>query len=191
MNTISIKSELTGETYSGKSFEEVSKLCADGERAFKEEVAKKAESEKQKNVEVSKERKELSEAIEEAENRLDIVRAKYEDASKQADALLTEASEQAEKDLKEAEEAYNRVHKDVNKRLADARIKAKELLAPAKKEVEEAERAKFNALLKFSERFGSYNVRYTGDRAAKEYNRMQKQLERAFDGLFNNFNWLF
>lgn len=112
-----------------------------------EELTKAEEEKKTTALSVSKQKKELSDAISLADDNL--------------------------------EKALN----DYNKIKEDAYQTYLETLKPAKDAVDKAQKDKYEALSKFNEKFGTYMVSYTGDKALKEFERTS----RLFNSIFNRF----
>lgn len=153
-----IISEITGKEY--KSVQE----CEQAEKAFllkqklekeeKENYLKKVDEEKNKLATISAQKKELANKVEAENDKLDKAYEKYTEAKKQAREIVEEANK-----------------------------KARELLEPIEKEIRDCKTAKYNALMDFNKQFGAYNVKYTGEKAEKEYNRFLRER----DDIWNNF----
>ena len=137
------------------------KECLKAEKEYeleqkKKEQERKIEEEKLKEEKalISKEKKELADKISEAESNLKLAKENYKVAQDKAAELLEESNKQVT-----------------------------EILNTAKEEVKKAERARRDAIVEFSNRFGVYTKSYTGDAAIEEFNS-------AVTDFLNNF-WLF
>ena len=138
--------------------------CLDAEKQFEEDNKKKELVTAEKKALVSKQKKELSDAIANADKKVDEAYQGLEAARKEAAAIIKEAREKANTLVNEA----------------------------AKKvETETSERA--TQIAKFNEQFGPYMVTYTGSKAEEEYNRMIHQIREMFDwSPFSfSFHWPF
>lgn len=151
-----IISEVTGKEYT------TVQECVEAEKTFlaKQEAEKKAKAlkeleEKTKLSALSAKKKELADKVEDENDKLDKAYEKYTEAKKQARAIIEEANK-----------------------------KAKELLEPIEKEIRDCKTAKFNALMDFNKQFGAYNVKYTGEKAEKEYNRFLKERDDIWSNFF-------
>ena len=142
--------------YSDKTnqFYETVKACEQAEAIYDKKVAdekakyeadKKALEEKvaAEKALVSKRKKELSDAIELADEEYVAACKVYDVAKKQADDIMKEARE-----------------------------KANEILSVAAKDVEVASQKRLNAIAEFNKSFGVYRTTLTGARAADEFNRI-------------------
>lgn len=141
------------------------KECHKAELEFqvaKEQAEKKKQEEAKalevKKAEISKEKKVMADAIQEAETELN-----------EAYANLKIAKEQVQKILEES-----------NKQM-DA------ILKPAKEAVREAENKKFNAICEFNKKFGVYTKVYNGDKALEEFNRNRLFFNEIFNDFFKPF----
>lgn len=138
--------------------------CLDAEKQFDEDSKKRELAVAEKKALVSKQKKELSDAIANADKKVDEAYQGLEAARKEAAAIIKEARERANALVNEA----------------------------AKKvETETSERA--TQIAKFNEQFGPYMVTYTGSKAEEEYNRMVHQIREMFDwNPFSfSFHWPF
>lgn len=122
-----------------------------------------------------------------------------EEALFEEEVAFAEAAERAEEEKKLAEQKVSARKKELSKciedaddaldlahqMLAEAKVKCKEILDTANKEVsevmngatkavKEAEIVRIKAVEEFNKEFGPFKVSYTGDRARRE-------MERAFD----------
>ena len=128
----------------------------------------------QKNL-MEKERKQYDKEIEE--------RNKISLQKKELSNKVESAREELDKALEEYEEAKKKAQKIVE----DARKQAREILEPSEKKIAKCREDKYKALVEFNNRFGAYNVKYTGENARKEYDRWRKEIDSSFDDFFKNF----
>lgn len=144
-------SELTNETYNSPE------ACLEAEKNYKAQQQKMQDDLKRTSANISKEKKELSKAIEVADNKLTEANKLYEAAQHKAAEIL-------EKSNKEV----------------------KEILDAAKKEVKAAEQAKLDAVLAFNKKYGPYTTTLTGTQAAEEFNRNIKRFDNMFESLIRH-----
>ena len=151
--------------------ETLNKLFESSEELIKEEKAyKKAQDEAQKKA-----------AREQAAQ--EKAKAEFEQSKKQYAIAVEEA------DLR-VSEAYKilEIAKDAAKELSEEYIKKlSDIIEPAKQEVKEAEMARLQAIREFNEKFGTYKVNLSGDRATAEYMRARNYLADIFN-IFNKLN---
>ena len=127
------------------------KECKAAEQKFLKEKQQEArEKQLQKNA-VSKEKKELAAKVE------------------QADKALAEANERAKLAREKANEVLDEANKQISKILNDAR-----------EEVRLAEKARMDAIVEFTDKFGTYTASYSGAEAIKAYNNAMKELNNIF-----------
>ena len=124
------------------------------EKAEKAVEEKKAE-EANKLAAISKEKKELANAIDVADKALD-------EAYKELDVAREKARELQKKHLKELED----------------------LLHPAEEAVKAAQKNKYEALNNFNRKYGALTTTYTGAKAAEEMSRALKYFDDIFDHFF-------
>lgn len=101
-------------------------------------------------------KKELSQNIENAEKAVDAAYKNYEEARKYAAKLMEESN------------------KEIIRILDDA-----------KAEITKAEQCRTDAIVEFNQRYGTYKANYTGERAKRESERVQKMVEDIFGWPFN------
>ena len=65
--------------------------------------------------------------------------------------------------------------------MEDSNAKAKKLVEEANEKVKAATKEKYDAIAKFSEKYGAYSKKYTGEEARKELDRQ--------NNLFNSWFW--
>ena len=58
------------------------------------------------------------------------------------------------------------------------------ILEPAKKELTNAQKARYDAIQRFNDAYGPYSTTYTGARAADEFARAVADISTFFPGLF-------
>lgn len=134
-------SDLTKKPY------DTEKECLAAEAEYKKEQAAK----EAKQSSISKEKRELSKAIEDANDKLKEANKLYEVAQSKAKDLL----EKSNKEIKE-------------------------ILDNASKVVKEAQERKLNALIAFNKKFGTYTTTITGEEAAEEFNDIVEKIDKAF-----------
>lgn len=105
-------------------------------------------------------RKQLASDVESAENKLKEEYANYEVAKQKVEEL-------SKKYLEEVDS----------------------IMEPAKKAVQDAERARYEAIRKFNEAYGAYQVTLTGDRAAQEMVRALNDINNIHRNIFKNIFW--
>lgn len=104
------------------------------------------------------------------------------------------------KELATAVEAADEAVKDAYAKYETAKVKAEELskkyleeveaiLEPARKTVREAEQKRYEAIRKFNDSFGAYQVTYNGARAADELMKAINNIN-AKTNLFRDFFWI-
>ena len=135
-----------------KKFYETVEDCEKAEKEFEEEKEKLALEKATKDREISKRKKELSDKI-----------------------------EAAEKSADEAYKRYCKVKEETDNDLAECLKKCKERLSESKRELIKCEEDKTNAIREFNQEFGTFQKRYTGDKAITEFNRWVNTFDRLFD----------
>ena len=65
-----------------------------------------------------------------------------------------------------------------------------EILEPAQKAVKEAEKARYDAIRKFNDSYGAYQVTYTGARAADDMMKAISNINSRANKLFRDFFWI-
>ncbi len=118
--------------------------------------AEKEEDLKQSNI--SKQKKELSKAIEDADNKL-----------KEANKLYHIAQDKAKEIL---EKSNKEIHN---------------ILDVAEENVKKAEEEKLNAIIKFNKEFGSYKVALTNEDAVDAFDRSFERFDKTIKNIFKNF----
>ena len=110
----------------------------------------------EKNTQNENTKKELSHKIENAEKAVDAAYKEYEEARKYAAKLMEESNREIIRILDEA-----------------------------KANITEAEKLRADAIVEFNQRFGTYRANYTGERAQRESERVQKMVDDIFGWPFN------
>ena len=105
-------------------------------------------------VETEQSKKVLAQRIEDAERAVDIAYKGYEEAKSQAAEILEKS----------------------NKQVAD-------ILNVAKAQINAAEKERTNAIVAFNQKFGTYRVNYTGERAKTESERVNRMINDMFSAL--------
>lgn len=156
-------SELLGKTFNSEE------ECLKAEKAYTEKTRKEEEAKKLAAKEVSAQKKSLADKI------------------AKADEELTKAMEGYELSKEDVEDIYKEAKEEIDAIIAEAKDEANEILSAAKDKVRAAQHAKFNAVKEFNEKFGTYEVKYTGEKAANEFNRINKYVSNLMDSMFK---WL-
>lgn len=156
-----IYSEVTKQMYDSV------KECQKAEEAYAKQQIEAEEKAKALEAKVaeekaiaSKKRKELSDAIEKAEEEYVAAFNMYDVARKQADEIIL-----------------------------DAKKKASEVVAAAAKEVEKASEKKMKAVSEFNKEFGPYRTVVTGNKAVELHNKLLSNVNRMWPNLFNLDDW--
>lgn len=136
------------------------------------------------------------EALQEAESE--------KSATKKKRAATTEktatTSVPTRKELAAAVEAADAAVKDAYAKYETAKVKAEELskkyleevdaiIEPAKKAVKAAEQTRYEAIRRFNDSFGAYQVTYNGPRAADEFMKAINNIN-AKTNLFRDMFWI-
>lgn len=125
-----------------------------------------AETKHQEAVEAEEERKKAV-ASKKAARKKELAN-KVEDAEKAVDA--------AYETLDLAKQQCDEITKEANKAIS-------EILSEAQKNLKDAQRARVVALTEFNNEFGPYKTAYTGDKATREINRVQRIVDDVFKNL--------
>lgn len=91
-----------------------------------------------------------------------------------------EALEKANSELAIAEKKVEELSKEYLKA-------CEEILTPAKQNVQRAQQAKYDAIAKFNEQYGAYQVVLTGNRAAQEMIRAIEDMNARTANMFRRF----
>ena len=105
---------------------------------------------------------------------------------KQEEQALATKKELA-KEIESAEEKVNLAYKDydaaveaVKKLREEFNKKAEEILNPAKEAISKAQEDRYKAIRAFNERYGVYTTTLSGDKAAKELDRITHWIDSVF-----------
>ena len=104
---------------------------------------------------------------------------------------LAKKVEQADSSIEIAYDNYNKAKEEVPKLVDETKTKINQIMEPARKQIEEAEHAKYEAIKEFNSKYGVYTATYTGDKAEQHYNKMIKHFNSVFENMWKPFsNWL-
>lgn len=159
-------SEITKEFYNSE------KECLDAEKLFIEKQKAEEELKRQKNNELSAQKKVASERIEKSLEKLSDAYDKYELAEKNA------------------KEIYDKAYEEAKKILAKAINDGKDILKEASEVIKTAKDENSEAVADFNKKFGQYRVNFTGEKANKYFRTFEKEFT-SFDSLFDLFNKYF
>ena len=95
-----------------------------------------------------------------------------------------QSRKQAAKVVEDAEALVSEAYADLKKAEEEARHAYEKIVAPAKKKLQDAEHARYEAIRDFNTKYGVYSKRYTGKEAYDEFVRRLDQL----DDIWNIFN---
>lgn len=138
-----------------KSLFETERECESAEEEYLKKQQKEEAEKKAKAALVSKEKKELSDAV-----------------------------DLAEANLSKAYENYDLVKEEVRKIIEESNKKALDILNPAKEAIKAAQKEKYTAISNFNKKYGTYTAQYTGDKAYKEFKRSLSWLEDYLNTLW-------
>lgn len=126
------------------------------------------------------------EQLQEAENEVILANQKTELTKKE----MATAIERAEIKLDEAYKNYEAVREEAANILDTSNKQVEKMLKEAKQVITSAEQERANAIVEFNKQFGTYKVNYTGDRAKRESQRVNKMVEDLFSMLapFGTYN---
>ena len=145
-------SDLTGKTYD--SAEE----CTKADEAYEQEKKAKEEQKAKEQALISKEKKELADAVDAANKKIEDAYTGLEEAKKKAREILENSYKEAER-----------------------------IISEAKKPVTEAEKEKRDAMIAYNKKYGTYQRVYTGEEAEKEFARINKYFNDSIRSLFDGF----
>lgn len=100
---------------------------------------------------------------------------------------LAAAVEDAETALKEAHANYDVAKQKVEELSKKYLEEVDAILNPAKDAVKKAEQNRYEAIRKFNESYGAYQVTYTGERAAQEMLRTIHDIDKIHRDIFRSF----
>ena len=98
--------------------------------------------------------------------------------------VLADAVDEADKAVSTAYSNLEVVYAEANDILREAKQKANKLVDEAKTQLKNAQQKKFEAVSKFNEKFGTYTTTYTGDRALEELRRATSWVNDIFNNFF-------
>jgi hypothetical protein len=126
------------------------------------------------------------EQLQEAETEALLANQKTELTKKE----LSNAIEKADLKLDEAYKNYDAVREAAAKILDESNKQVEKMLKDAKQIITSAEQERTNAIVEFNKQFGTYKFNYTGDRAKRESQRVNKMVEDLFSMLapFGTYN---
>lgn len=99
---------------------------------------------------------------------------------------LANAVELAEKNLQEACQNYELKKEEAKKLRKECEQKIVDLLEPARKAIDDANLAKYEAIKNYNAKYGTYTVTYSGDKAFEEYRRLTHDI---FDAARLFWDW--
>ena len=94
---------------------------------------------------------------------------------------LANAVELAESALTKAYDDYEIAKEEVRKILEESNQKALDILTPAKENIKKAQEERYKAISAFNNKFGIYTTTYSGDRAWKEFKRATSWINDIFN----------
>ena len=97
---------------------------------------------------------------------------------------LAKKVEEADDILQDAYNKYALAKENCAKILEEAKLEINELLEPAKKAIQDAQKQKYEAIAEFNKKYGVYSTIYTGDKAYTELQRVRNFMDDIF-----NINW--
>ena len=133
---------------------ETSDECDNAEKEYQQKLQSEEQEKKERANAISREKKSLSDTIE-----------------------ATDA------DLNAAYEEYEHAKEKVREILEKSNREALDILNPAKERVKKAQKARYEAVLAYNQKYGAYDVKYTGAKALSEFNRWN----RYFSDFFSHF----
>lgn len=102
------------------------------------------------------------------------------EADKKEKKELAANIETADKELQSAYDEFEKVKAKAAKILEDSNKQVEDMLESARKNIKEAENHKCECIKKFNEKFGTYKVYYSGERAEQEFNNALKWIDWLF-----------
>lgn len=102
---------------------------------------------------------------------------------------LANEVEAADESLKEAYANYESAKAKVEELSKKYLAEVNEILDPAQKAVKEAEQHRYEAIRKFNDSYGAYQVTYTGARAADEMMKAISNINTRANNLFRDMFW--
>lgn len=96
----------------------------------------------------------------------------------------------ADEEVKKAYSEYELARKNVEELSKEYLAAVDAILNPAKKAIKEAEQKRYNAIARFNDEFGAYQVTYTGARAADEMLKAINDLNNRTFNMFRDMFWI-
>ena len=93
----------------------------------------------------------------------------------------------ADADIENAYNEYEKTKDEVRKILEESNEKMCKMLEDATNKIKVAESAKRDAIMNYTKEFGTFQKVYNGDKATKEFKRIEKQLSNSFDNIIDTF----
>ena len=93
--------------------------------------------------------------------------------------------ENAEAALDEAHRNYEAVREEAAKLMDESNKQIIQMMNDAKAKITAAERTRTDAIISFNQQFGTYRANYTGERAKRESERINKIVNDIFSWPFN------
>ena len=115
--------------------------------------------------------------------------SKSDDAAPSKKQLATEV-EAADEALKEAYANYESAKTKVEELSKKYLSEVNEILEPAQKAVKDAEKNRYEAIRRFNDTYGAYQVTYTGARAADEMMKAISNINNRASKLFRDMFWI-
>jgi sugar-specific transcriptional regulator TrmB len=97
---------------------------------------------------------------------------------------LSTKIEVAEVALDEAHKNYEAVREEAAKLMDESNKQIIKMMNDAKAKITEAEKARTDAIVAFNQQFGTYRANYTGERAKRESDRINKIVNDIFSWPF-------
>ena len=119
------------------------------------------------------------EQLQEAETEALLANQKTELTKKE----LSDAIEKADLKLDEAYKNYDAIRETAAKILDESNKQVEKMLQDAKQVITTAQQERANSIVQFNKQFGTYKFNYTGDRAKRESQRVNRMLDDLFSML--------
>ena len=187
---ITIKSEVTGKTYTGTDFNELKSQCDEDDKLFTESEAKKKAEEEEKAKEISKRKKEIDDEIKMCESECNKASEDYCKVRNDFHDEIKDIEKKFSDSCKDLREEFNNRYKELYQTFLDDKKKAGEKVIESKKEYLKCINKKSEAIKKFNSEFNKpYSVikTYTGKEAVDKFNEIKSELDSEFSPLFDLF----
>ena len=122
-----------------------------------------------------------------SEKELKAAEKSFEDKNLQKENTKKELStkiESAEAALDAAHKNYEAVREEAAKLMDDSNKQIIKMMNEAKAQITAAEKARTDAIVEFNRQFGTYRANYTGERAKRESDRINKIVNDLFSWPF-------